>query len=55
MALALSIAIAFIIVTFLHVILGEQAPKMLAIARAEPIAAAGLPAAASSSAARCTR
>ncbi|HUC00446.1 MAG TPA: hemolysin family protein [Solirubrobacterales bacterium] len=35
-ALGISIAIAFIIVTFLHVILGEQSPKMLAIARAEP-------------------
>src|SRR6201991_808870 len=36
-ALAISIAFAFIIVTFLHVILGEQSPKMLAIARAEPV------------------
>ena len=35
-ALGLSIALAFTIVTFLHVILGEQSPKMLAIARAEP-------------------
>ncbi|HVY97818.1 MAG TPA: hemolysin family protein [Solirubrobacterales bacterium] len=35
-ALALAIALAFTIVTFLHVILGEQSPKMLAIARAEP-------------------
>jgi CBS domain containing-hemolysin-like protein len=35
-ALAIAIALAFIIVTFLHVILGEQSPKMLAIARAEP-------------------
>jgi CBS domain containing-hemolysin-like protein len=35
-ALALSIALAFIIVTFLHVILGEQSPKMIAIGRAEP-------------------
>ncbi len=34
-ALALSIALAFIIVTFLHVILGEQSPKMVAIATAE--------------------
>src|ERR1700744_3253760 len=34
-ALALSIALAFIIVTFLHVILGEQSPKMVAIGRAE--------------------
>jgi magnesium and cobalt exporter, CNNM family len=36
-ALAISIALAFTIVTFLHVILGEQAPKMLAIARAERV------------------
>jgi len=36
LALAISIALAFTIVTFLHVILGEQSPKMLAIARAEP-------------------
>jgi CBS domain containing-hemolysin-like protein len=35
-AVAVSIAIAFTIVTFLHVILGEQSPKMVAIARAEP-------------------
>jgi CBS domain containing-hemolysin-like protein len=34
-ALAISIALAFIIVTFLHVILGEQSPKMVAIGRAE--------------------
>ncbi len=37
LALAIAIALAFIIVTFLHVILGEQSPKMLAIARAEPV------------------
>src|ERR1700742_736540 len=36
-AVAISIALAFTIVTFLHVILGEQAPKMLAIARAETV------------------
>jgi CBS domain containing-hemolysin-like protein len=36
-AVAVSIAFAFTTVTFLHVILGEQAPKMLAIARAEPV------------------
>jgi CBS domain containing-hemolysin-like protein len=36
-ALAISIAIAFTIVTFLHVILGEQAPKMLAIGKAEAV------------------
>jgi CBS domain containing-hemolysin-like protein len=35
-ALAISIALAFVIVTFLHVILGEQSPKMVAIGRAEP-------------------
>jgi len=34
-AIAISVALAFTIVTFLHVILGEQSPKMLAIARAE--------------------
>jgi CBS domain containing-hemolysin-like protein len=34
-ALAISIVIAYTIVTLLHVILGEQAPKMLGIARAE--------------------
>ena len=36
-AVGVSIAIAFTIVTFLHVILGEQAPKMLAIGRAEGV------------------
>ncbi|MGC1166542.1 MAG: hemolysin family protein [Solirubrobacterales bacterium] len=36
-AVGISIAFAFTTVTFLHVILGEQAPKMLAIARAEPV------------------
>ncbi len=36
-AIAVSIALAFTIVTFLHVIFGEQAPKMLAIAQAEPM------------------
>src|SRR5215207_5927434 len=36
-AIALAIALAFTIVTFLHVILGEQAPKMLAIGRAEGV------------------
>ena len=36
-SVALSIAIAFIIVTFLHVILGEQSPKMVAIASAEGV------------------
>src|SRR4051795_5164954 len=37
LALAIAIALAFTIVTFLHVILGEQSPKMLAIARAESV------------------
>src|SRR6476661_8593028 len=37
LALGISIALAFTIVTFLHVILGEQAPKMLAIGKAEPV------------------
>ncbi len=37
LAVAISIALAFTIVTFLHVILGEQAPKMLAIGRAEGV------------------
>lgn len=37
-ALAIAIAFAFTIVTFLHVILGEQGPKMVAIARAERVA-----------------
>jgi CBS domain containing-hemolysin-like protein len=37
LSLVISIAIAFTIVTFLHVILGEQAPKMLAIGRAERV------------------
>ena len=36
-AIGISIAFAFTTVTFLHVILGEQAPKMLAIARAESV------------------
>src|SRR6476619_2546656 len=36
-ALALAIALAFTLVTFLHVIVGEQSPKMFAIARAEPV------------------
>ncbi|HVV89765.1 MAG TPA: hemolysin family protein, partial [Solirubrobacterales bacterium] len=36
-ALGISIAFAFIIVTFLHVILGEQSPKMVAIGRAENV------------------
>ena len=36
-ALGIAIALAFIIVTFAHVIVGEQTPKMLAIARPEQI------------------
>jgi len=36
-AVGVSIAIAFTIVTFLHVILGEQAPKMVAIGKAEAV------------------
>jgi CBS domain containing-hemolysin-like protein len=34
-ALALAIALSFVIVTFLEIILGEQSPKMVAIGRAE--------------------
>ena len=34
-SLALAIALAFIIVTFLEIVLGEQSPKMIAIGRAE--------------------
>jgi len=37
-AVGVAIAFAFTIVTFLHVILGEQGPKMVAIARAEAVA-----------------
>jgi CBS domain containing-hemolysin-like protein len=37
LALAISIAIAYMIVTYLHVIVGEQSPKLLAIARAETV------------------
>jgi CBS domain containing-hemolysin-like protein len=36
-AVGISIALAFTIVTFAHVIVGEQSPKMFAIARAEPV------------------
>jgi CBS domain containing-hemolysin-like protein len=35
LSLALSIALAFTIVTFLEIVLGEQSPKMIAIGRAE--------------------
>ena len=34
-AVAISVAIAYILVTALHVIVGEQAPKMMAITHAE--------------------
>jgi magnesium and cobalt exporter, CNNM family len=36
-AVGISIALAFTMVTFAHVIVGEQSPKMFAIARAEPV------------------
>ena len=36
-ALAIALAIAYSSVTLLHVILGEQAPKMVGISRAEPL------------------
>ena len=35
---ALSVAIAFALVTSLHITVGEQVPKMMAISRAEPTA-----------------
>lgn len=34
---SLSFGVAFISITFLHIVFGEQAPKMLAIQRAKPI------------------
>ncbi len=37
LAIAISIAIAYMIVTYLHVIIGEQSPKLLAIARPETV------------------
>jgi CBS domain containing-hemolysin-like protein len=37
-AVAISVAIAYLIVTALHVIVGEQAPKMMAITHAERVA-----------------
>jgi magnesium and cobalt exporter, CNNM family len=37
-AVVISIAIAYLIVTSLHVVVGEQAPKMVAITRAESVA-----------------
>jgi CBS domain containing-hemolysin-like protein len=39
-AVAVSVAIAYILVTALHVIVGEQAPKMMAITHAERVARA---------------
>ena len=38
LSVAISVAIAYAIVTSLHVIVGEQAPKLLAITRAERVA-----------------
>jgi CBS domain containing-hemolysin-like protein len=37
-AVAISVALAYVIVTSLHVIVGEQAPKMMAITRPERVA-----------------
>jgi CBS domain containing-hemolysin-like protein len=37
-AVAISVAIAYLLVTSLHVIVGEQAPKMMAITHAETVA-----------------
>ena len=37
-AVAISVGIAYMIVTALHVIVGEQAPKMMAITHPEPVA-----------------
>jgi CBS domain containing-hemolysin-like protein len=37
LALALSVVIAYVLVTLLHVIFGEQAPKMIGIAQAESL------------------
>jgi CBS domain containing-hemolysin-like protein len=37
-SVAISVAIAYVIVTALHVIIGEQAPKMMAITHAERVA-----------------
>ncbi|MBX5443237.1 MAG: DUF21 domain-containing protein [Solirubrobacteraceae bacterium] len=39
-AVALSIAIAYVLVTSLHITAGEQVPKILAIVKAEPVALA---------------
>ena len=34
---SISFAVAFVIITFLHIVFGEQAPKMLAIQHAKPV------------------
>jgi CBS domain containing-hemolysin-like protein len=34
---SISFAVAFVVITFLHIVFGEQAPKMLAIQRARPV------------------
>jgi CBS domain containing-hemolysin-like protein len=38
LAVVIAVAIAYLIVTSLHVVVGEQAPKMMAITRAESVA-----------------
>jgi CBS domain containing-hemolysin-like protein len=35
---SISFAVAFVLITFLHIVFGEQAPKMLAIQHARPVA-----------------
>jgi len=35
---AISVSVAFILITVLHIVVGEQAPKIVAIARPEPVA-----------------
>ncbi len=42
-AIAIAVAIAYIIVTSVHVIAGEQVPKIFAIVRAEPVARRSAP------------
>ena len=37
---AISVSIAFVLITILHIVVGEQAPKIVAIARPEPVALA---------------
>src|SRR6185436_14728896 len=34
---SISFAVAFVVITFLHIVFGEQAPKMLAIQHAKPV------------------